>query len=193
MSPLNESSDLELIALLKRGDPDAFTTIYRRYWKQIYIIAYNRLRSDADAEEIVQDIFLNFWKRRAEFDLKTDLRRYFAVAVKFEIIDLLRNRRHAARYDQDVLSQLSDADYSTLRSLDMLDLQEQLQVAIEALPEKCKLVFKMKYEQGLSQKQIGEELGISEKTTEGHLANARKKLRSSLGSSLPAVLFFYFF
>jgi DNA-directed RNA polymerase specialized sigma24 family protein len=60
----NERTDQELADLFKAGDHHAFTAIYKRYWKKIYVTALKRLGDDQDAEEIVQDIFLNLWRKR---------------------------------------------------------------------------------------------------------------------------------
>lgn len=192
MAMLTSLPDADLLDLLKSGDHAAFTEIYKRYWQKIYVIANKRLRDDPESEEIVQDIFLNLWKRRFNITNTIALPNYFAVAVKFEIIDLMRKRAIAAKYDKEVISQISEADYATLRDLDLLEVQRQLQFAINALPDKCKLVFNLKHQDGYTQKQIAEELDISEKTVEAHLATAKKKLRTSFGTLLPALLVFYF-
>jgi RNA polymerase sigma-70 factor (family 1) len=192
MSPYHTYSDNELAGLFKTGDAAAYTAIYKRYWQRIYVIALKRLGDEQDAEEIVQDIFLNFWRKRFTFTLTTGFQNYFAIAVKFEIMDLMRKRAHALAYDKESGLDFSEADESMLRQLDLLDLQKQLQLSINDLPEKCRLVFRLKYEQGYSQKQISEELDISEKTVEAHLSKGRKTLRTTFGNLLNSMLFIYF-
>jgi len=185
-------TDHELTALFKAGDHRAFTAIYQRYWKRIYVIAIKRLGDEQDAEEVIQDIFLNLWRKRETFELTTGFQNYFAVAVKFEILDIIRKRASVAAYDKMLSISYSEADESMLKELDFLELQERLQLTIRALPDKCQLVFRLKHEQGYSQKQIADELDISEKTVEAHLSKARKTLRGTFGSLLGAILFIYF-
>lgn len=185
-------SDSELISLLKEGDTAAFTEIYKRYWQKIYIIAVKRIGDAHDAEEIVQEIFLSLWRRRGSIASDIIFSNYFSIAVKFEVIDIMRKRAQADKYQLELLANFTDADFTTLRRLDMNELQQRLQFSIDTLPEKCRLVFDMKHEQGLSQKHIARNLSISEKAVEAHLANARKKLRLNFGSILPGLLLFYF-
>ncbi|MNL63493.1 RNA polymerase sigma factor [compost metagenome] len=82
----------------------------------------------------------------------------------------------------------TELDQTTLDLLDFNELKLQLEETIKALPEKCQIIFRMKYEQGLSQKQIAEELDISEKTIEAHLSKARKTIRNSFGN-LSSIIF----
>ncbi|PTS97327.1 RNA polymerase sigma-70 factor, partial [Pedobacter sp. HMWF019] len=73
-----------------------------------------------------------------------------------------------------------------------MELQQKLQLTIQSLPEKCQLVFKLKHENGYSQKEIAKELQISEKTVEAHLSKARKTLKQSFGKLFSVVMFIYF-
>ncbi|EHQ25936.1 RNA polymerase sigma factor [Mucilaginibacter paludis] len=191
MIPYINYTDNELAALLREGDHRAFTEIYKRYWKKIYIIASKRLGDENEAEEIVQDIFLNLWRKHADFRLTTGFNNYFAVAVKFEILDVMRKRITASAYDKELLATYAEADLSTLRQLDMQELQQKLQLTVNGLPEKCQLVFRLKHEQGYSQKQIAEKLNISEKTVEAHLSRAKKTMRTAFGSLFSIILFIY--
>lgn len=191
MIPYLTLSDQELVSLLRDGDHNAFTEIYKRYWKKIYTVASKRLGDDDEAEEIVQDIFLNLWRKHASFYLTTSFNNYFAVATKFEILDVMRKRATTFAYDKELVVTFSEADLSTLRQLDMHELQQKLQLTIKDLPQKCQLVFRLKHEQGYSQKQIAEKLNISEKTVEAHLAKARKTMRGAFGGLFTAILFIY--
>jgi RNA polymerase sigma-70 factor (family 1) len=188
---LNNLPDLELALHLKEGNSSAFTVIYERYWKQLFVIASKRLGDEDEAEEIVQEIFLNLWRRRETFNLTTGFANYLAIAVKFEILDAMRKRAHVSKYNQELGRSFAEADESMLRQMDMSELQQKLQLSIKILPEKCQLVFKLKYEQGYSQKQIADELDISEKTVEAHLSKARKMLRNRLGCLLMIILAIY--
>ena len=85
-------NDFELINLLKAGQEAAFRVIYDRHWQRLYTIAYHRLNDSPEAEEIVQDIFCNFWRKRDTIELTKGLDHYFAVAVKFEVINHLVRR-----------------------------------------------------------------------------------------------------
>ena len=70
--PLYSShTDEQLLLLLKEGNEAAFTEIYRRFWKLLFSVAANKLNDPEDAKELVQDVFTNLWKRRAELTMLT--------------------------------------------------------------------------------------------------------------------------
>ncbi len=114
------------------------------------------------------------------------------MAVKFEVINRMAKKNRENRVKKEVLVFSSAIDESTSDQLDLNELQSQLALTIKALPEKCLLVFKLKHEQGYSQKQIAEELNMAEKTVEAHLSKARKTIRAKLGylSAIAKLLFF---
>lgn len=173
-------TDAELISYLNQDDQYAFTEIYRRYWDKIYVIARNRLGNSMDAEEIVQNIFLNLWRKRSTFELTTQFPNYFAVAAKFEVMDLMRKQASVFEYVKDFKKKFSELDMQTQQEIEFSDFKEQMQSIITALPDKCQMVIKLKYNEGLSQKEIAAQLNISEKTVEAHLAKGRKILQQSL-------------
>lgn len=195
--PLRQSytilADQELAVMMKAGDEAAFNEIYKRYWERLYVVAKHRTGDTYETEEIVQDIFCNLWRKRHSFELTKGFQNYFAVAVKFEVINRMarKNRENRLKKEVSVLSPL--ADESTSDQLDFNELQSQLALTIKVLPEKCLLVFKLKHEEGYSQKQIAEELNIAEKTVEAHLSKARKTIRIRFGylaEIAKSVLFF---
>ena len=180
----------ELLQLLKRGDELAFSEIYDRYWQKLFSIAANKLNNLTEAEELVQDIFLDLWKRHENIDIHSTLSAYLAVAVKYKVLDILAKRAQQWKYRHYASHTLAQADHSTEQWLAFEELKERIERSVAKLPEKCRLVFELSRNKGLSQKEIALEMGIAEKTVEAHLGNALRKLRTSLGS-LFAVLFFF--
>ncbi|TZF82226.1 RNA polymerase sigma-70 factor [Pedobacter sp. BS3] len=179
---LSTSDDDVLIDRLNTDEINAFREIYDRYWDKLYVVARNRINDREEAEEIVQDIFCNFWRRRKSLVLTKGLNNYFSIAVKYEVINRLARQARANTYLKQAAKELSEVDESTLMQLDLNELQNQLQSTINTLPEKCQLVFRLQHEQGYSQRRIAEELDISEKTVEAHLSKARKVLRNSFSN-----------
>lgn len=181
--------DGELANLLKSGDEGAYVEIYERYWDKLYTLARNRIYDSCEAEEIVQDIFYNLWRNRQSFDLLKGFENYFSVAVKFGVINKLSKQAKRVAFEKELASTTTEAVESTHQYINALDLRQRIQIIIGNLPEKCRLVFDLKYIQGYSQRHIAEELAISEKTVEAHLARARKRFKSEyLNVLLPLVL-----
>ncbi|QEC73899.1 hypothetical protein FSB73_21780 [Arachidicoccus ginsenosidivorans] len=93
MNRYKEHTDLELMDLLKNGDEIAFNEIYDRYWKLLFAVAASKLNDFTDAEEAVQDIFADLWKRKAKIVLTYSLKSYLAGAVKYRVYEALGLRQ----------------------------------------------------------------------------------------------------
>lgn len=188
MATLSTLPDSELLDLLKSGDHAAFTEIYNRYWDKLYVVAYNRLSDELEAEEAVQNIFLSLWKRKETLQLTHSLSTYLSVSVKYQIFTRLAQlKRERQRTDQLKIVAVEGQE-TTAEWLSEKELKKQLEEAVNTLPEKCRLVFQLSREENLTNKQIAEELDISEKTVEGHMTKALTTLRGSLNITLPVLL-----
>ncbi len=185
MAATQTYSDQELIAQLREGSESALSELYSRYWDKLLAVAINRLGIEAEAEECVQDVFLSLWRRRHEIELKYALSTYLWVAVKHQVINRL-DKRYAKR----TLQTTELVDETTVPSSEELllekELREQIAATVGRLPEKCQMVYRLSREEGKSNKEIAEELNISEKTVEGHVTRALRDIRSDLTLLAPA-------
>ena len=164
---------------LKQSDEAAFAQIYNGYWKPLFYLAATRLKSLSDAEEVVQDIFLDIWNRREELAIAS-LSSYLAVSVKYRVINLLAKKARQQRQEQALAKEVSLLDSSAEASINLSSLQRELEKQTARLPEKCRLVFRLSREEGYSHKEIAAQLRISEKTVESHLTKALRQLRAGL-------------
>lgn len=193
MAYLQSHTDEELVMLLKEDNEQVFRVLYDRYWKRMLVKAYAQLGSHADAEEVVQDAFISLWKRRHKIQLKYSFHTYIASVVRYEVMArIAKNKTHGHISISEELEEATPDD-ATRQWLDFDDLSRQLEDAVQTLPEKCQLVFRLSREQGLTEKQIAENLDISPKTVEAHMTKALKSLRSAIGqflSILPSIFIF---
>lgn len=183
MSTYGFHTDEQLIELLKSGDDIAFTVLYDRYWEKLLERAISRLKSTEEAREVVQNAFIRLWNRRERLDIKYSFYTYMAAVLKYEILRKLVERKKMRQMSEDLAANLASISLTvspTEQQLDFKDLQQRLEESIVNLPEKCRLIFKLSREKGLSNKEIAASLNISPKTVEAHISNAIKKLRSSL-------------
>ena len=172
--------DVLLLQSLKLSNDAAFTEIYERYWQKLFVVAAHKLKNFTDAEEVVQDIFLEIWNRRESLNITSKLSSYLAAAVTYKVINVLAKRNVQQKYSTYAAGQATEADFSTINWLKFEELKEQLLKYVANLPEKCQLVFKLSREEGLSHKEIANKLSISEKTVEGHLSKATQLLKMNL-------------
>lgn len=179
MSAYLYTEEKRLLQWMQEGDEAAFTELYNRFWKSLFTLALAKLKDANEAQEIVQDVFCDFWRRREVHHIDGPLSAYFFAAIKYKILNVLAKRALHSRYQQ-FASRFKQEDHSTENLILFEELKEQLALQMFKLPEKCRLVFQLSREKGFSQKQIASELGISENTVESHLSKALRILRTSL-------------
>ena len=181
MSSYSLLSDIELLDLIRSEDRSAFSQLYTRYWKKLFIVAANKIGQAEEAEEIVQDIFISLWQRRSSLQITGTLHTYLAVSVKYRVLKILSHRYQHQKYSTHSLNVNSELSNATLELLDFDELKSTLESLVAELPEKCRIIYKLSRDQGLSHRQIAENCGISEKTVEAHITKALKVLKTGLG------------
>ncbi|MFZ4261381.1 RNA polymerase sigma-70 factor [Sphingobacterium sp. HJSM2_6] len=187
MSNWLDKTDQELLLLLKDSNEQAFAVLYKRYWKKMFAIATHKLKRMEEAEEIVQDIFFSLWTRRASMEITSGLNQYLAVSVKYRVLKSLQHQNKTANFINSLVNQ-SEVDHGTEDYLAFEELQQELAKYVQELPEKCKLVFHLSRDLGLSHREISDQLGIAEKTVEAHLTKAIKHLRTRLSQFIHLLL-----
>jgi RNA polymerase sigma-70 factor (ECF subfamily) len=172
-------TDNELFLLLKENDEKAFEALYDRYWDKLLTQAFFKLNVREDAEEIVQEVFLNIWRKRHTIHLRNTFNTYISSIVKYEILSKI-----AIQKDKKIIGTEDRLyfveDHTTCQFIDYQLLQDQIESTVQSLPDKCKLVFKLSRNTGLSEKDIAKKLNISIKTVQAHITKALKALRKSL-------------
>ncbi len=176
-SPLADYStytDEQLVLLFREGDESAFTELFHRYWEKMLAFAMTKNIGLQDAKEVVQDVFIRIWNHRSELDLRHKFNTYISAAIRHAIIDTLRKQDTMNRAHKSTLLRNTDGEW-----LHYFELHQQLEDSISDLPERCRLIFRLSKQQGLSNKEVAVALDISEKTVETHLTKAYKSLRIS--------------
>lgn len=162
----------------------AFEALIRAHYDRLGNLAYRYLKSDAAAEDAVQEVLLKIWRRRDVLDLNDPLP-YLYHAVRNECLMALRRRR---RWDMTDLDTQPLESPSAAPDAEIADLQAAIGRAVDALPDRCRLIYTMHREQDLSYAEIARILDISPKTVENQMGRALKMLRQRLASYLPLVL-----
>lgn len=189
MSHLNQNtSEEEILQGLRSGHEDAFEQIFRRYWQRLYKIAYSKIQSHPEAEEIVQNIFSTLWEKRESL-LITNLSFYLQTAVRNRSINHIRGKimhRKYWEYYKNFIPQRNDV---TENEVMYDDLSEAMAVAVKGLPEKSRQVFRLNRMEGRSVHEIADLMKLSEKAIEYHLTKSLKYLRIQLKDFILVLMF----
>lgn len=180
-------SDAELTAYLTAGDRAAFEEIYERYWKKLYNETFKRLRNMELVEEVVQDVFSDLWMKKEKKNIE-NIYAYLIGAVRYQVYIRYKKGEAAPHFEVPL-------DHLLLSSLqaDSLFKEKELKWCISVWlamqPVKRAEIFRMKYIDDRSTKEISELLNISQKTVQNQLLHSFSDLRTFLNRIMA---FFYF-
>lgn len=168
--------DVDWVAAVRAGDKAAFEAIFDAYAEPLLAFAYARVRSKDVAEELVQDLFLNLWERRASWVVARSLKTYLFQAIHNRILNYRRDTRATA----DVPLEAFPSREATDKAVRQADLRRAVDRAVAELPERNRLVFLLVRQHQLTYREVGDIFGITEKTVESHMLRAFNALRAAL-------------
>lgn len=178
---MNSTSDQKILELLNSGDEKSISYLHGKYAEELFVSAYNMVKSKEVCEDILQEVFINIWNKRGDLKIKTSLKSYLYASVIYGVYGYFR--KNSDKMNVELLEgfnthiQKSNPETKLIQK----EIISQINAIIESLPEKCRLVFEMSRNEQLSHKEIAEKLNISTKTIETHITKALKTIRSSLG------------
>lgn len=186
------ASDADLVVRIQAGDERAFEALFRAHAGALCRLAYHYLQSTALAEEVVQDVLLRVWERRATLVVRESLRAYLHAAVRNRALDAIKATRSAARThaagqaadDQSAVG-MGEAARSPSEDVERQELAVALRNAVGRLPEQCRLVFILRWESHLSYAEVAEVLHISVKAVERRRQRGLERLAKSLRGFFP--------
>lgn len=185
------SNNRSLIESLKKGDPKAYTYLVDKYHHKLCIYALGLTNNHDAAEDIVQNVFIRVWKKRD--NLKTDfsIQGFLYKSVYNEFIDDYRKQKFVLplekKYIDELTTLIEEEDQNSLDKLISL-----VKLEIQNLPPKCKEIFLLSKENGLTNIEISEYKNISIKSVEAHITKAFSILREKVGGKMDGILFLLF-
>lgn len=169
--------DQQLIDYLKEGNHFAFNEIYKRFWRMSINTAFQRLKSKEMAEEVVQEVFVSLFIRRASIQLKSSLEAYIRLAIKNRIIDAFRAQKSQEQLQIAEANNEEPSPAQPDEALEYKELRDKIKSSTDKLPEKCREVFLMSRFEHLSHQEISDRTGISISTVKKHINKALKILK----------------
>lgn len=194
MTPSFKHIDYLTVKSLKQGHIRAFDDLFKKYSPRLYNFSLKYLKSAEEAEEVVQEVFLYIWEKKDGLKPDNSFNAYiFTIAYNIIKKYFIKKSKENA-FKDDLIYTLLQQENNLDKIIDYKFLLEKVESIINALPARRKEIFiKRKYD-GLSVKQIAEELGISPNTVENQLASAQKQILNELQKEkLGGLIFFTLF
>lgn len=189
----NYDSDNLLVESLLEGNLEAFDKLFAKYSRKLYGFSLRYLKSEADAEELVQSVFVKVWEKRNSLRKDTSFNSYLFTIAYNDILKWFRSKSYHAAYVKEAMINGSVVDNS-VDGIDYRFLLDEIDKVIEKLPPRRRIIFIKSRKQGLSSKQIAEQLNISPGTVDNNISEALKFLREHLKNEGVALgLFFCLF
>ncbi|MFO8000172.1 MAG: RNA polymerase sigma-70 factor [Marinilabilia sp.] len=189
-------NDKDMVDGLKEGNKTVIDQIYYSYHKRIYAFALSLLKSEEDAVDIVHEVFVKLWKKRRDLEDDTKIEPLIFTITRNTVLSLFRKRASENKY-YDQLAGTSDMQNNASNTEEQVNytfLREQVDQLVEQLPDKSRRVYLLSRENGLSNKEISQQLGIAEKTVEDHITKALTFLKKHLKDiGIMGTLFWYLF
>lgn len=174
-------SDDELILLMKKHNEAAFREIYERYSGLLYVSALKKLKNEDEAKDVVQEVFIALWDKRADLNVYSSFSSYLFKAVHNRALNIFVHQKYKDDYASSFQHYLDYESPQADESLRKKELAALIEREIAALPEKMREVFRLSRNEQLSHKEIAEKLGISELTVKTQVKKALRTLRLKLG------------
>ena len=180
----DDGSERDLFARLSSGDEGAFDALFRAWYAPLVRIAEGIVRERAIAEEVVQDVLLEVWRRREQLGAEDSPRAYLIRSARNRALNHLRHLRVQQKSAPYVGGRTEDAPEGASRLVEA-ELDAAVRVAVAELPPRCREVFELSRVHGLSYAEIARSLEISVKTVEAQMGKALRTLRERLAPWLP--------
>ena len=186
-------TDSEIILALQNSDELVFESVFRFYYQRLCTYALRFLKDEDEAEETVQQLFTRLWEKRREVNIQLSVKAYLYRSVHNHCL----NKMKQAQMKQAHLTRqanLAEAHSShNEHNLVTKELEKQIALAIESLPEQCRIIFKLSRFEELKYAEIAGQLNLSVKTVENQMGKALRVLREKLKDYLPTLLMLLFF
>lgn len=183
---LKSYSNVNLLNRIANDDIKAFEEIYQRYSNKMLIYALKILRNKDVCEDLVQNIFVDFWSKRKTSNIE-NLEAYLFRAVKFQVFNYFRNQKFSS---EDLIRlNIVDVSINASKKMEYDELESAIQNVVNKLPPRCKEIFELSRYEHKSNKEIAEALNVSIQAVKNQISKALIAIRADLRKE--ELLFFF--
>ena len=176
------------IELIRDGDEYAFELLFKEYYEALTRFAWRYVKSKAVAEGLVQDVYSDIWEDREELELNGSIRPYLYRVVRNHSLNYLKHQEVERKYDPLWMEQKEAPMVIYRDEKREKQIQKAIERAVEDLPERSKMTYKLHRHDGLTYQEIAEVMDVSVKTVESQMTRTLKILRERLAYLLPVFI-----
>jgi len=176
--------DRDLLQRLTSGDDSAYDAVFRAWYAPLVRFVEAMLRQRDEAEEVAQEVMLELWQHRAQIDPERPVQAWLFRAARNRALNVIRHGK-VRDASAPTLSVMTPPPAPSDAGVSASEMQAAIHEALAVLPPRCREVFLLSRTQGLRNAEIAEQLGVSVKAVEGHMARALRGFRERLAPWLP--------
>jgi RNA polymerase sigma-70 factor (ECF subfamily) len=177
----------DIFELIKNSDRNAYEQLFKMYYTPLVSFARNIIRDTDAAEDLVQEVFVKIWERKHTIEIKTSVKAYLYMAVKNHCLNKLKTEQRNAFLNDEMADDVRVATNNTEEYSNTIELSKHIDNALNLLPPKCAVIFKMSRFEDKTYKEIAESLELSVKTVENQMGKALSIMRGALSPYLNQV------
>lgn len=192
MTDINLHSNInekQLFNDFQHGSQEIFDYFFGKYYAGLCVYAYRILKSNAEAEDLVQDFFVRLLENRKNVRIESSIKSYFIRSIHNRCLDYIAHQKVVSTHESYRLRIMTEEDFQDYPLLDN-ELRQQIDRAISNLPDGIRETFILNRFEGLSYQEIASRENLSVKTIEYRISKALAQLRKDLGEYLPLLLLF---
>lgn len=179
-------SNIELAKRVANSDEIAFSSLYNRLWEKLYVFAQSIIMNEAEAKDVIQEVWMDYWKRRSDISTN-NIEAFLHQAVRYKVYNTLRDKKFN-KVQLEVCNDVS-MESGIEQHHDLDEATTRLNISVNKLPAKCREIFILSRFEGLENIEISEKLNISKRTVENQLSIAVKAIKNHMEVVISLFLF----
>ncbi|MEI7422020.1 MAG: RNA polymerase sigma-70 factor [Prolixibacteraceae bacterium] len=173
--------DIEVIInRLKRDEKSALDDLFGYYYPRLFHFSKSILKIETEIDDILQEVFVKLWLNRQKIGNVETFNSYIFTITKNEVLNLIRTNIRNNSFKNELFQRTVVEEFQLQSQLEFNEVKSGIDQVVSQLPEKRRQIFILSRTEGLSNKEIAQQLNISEKTVEDHITHAIKKIKTSL-------------
>lgn len=177
---MREQPSFDLTPYLNMGDPDAFKTVFLHFYPLLCSFAHNIVHDSSDAEDIIEELFTNLWKKHPSFESENHLKAFLYRSAKNACLNSIKLSARSGMRNSLYADENGYAEEAYINEIIRAEILRDVYAAIESLSPQCSKIITMSYVEGKSNQEIADELNLSLQTVKNQKGKGLALLRQRL-------------